>query len=74
MSNVSSDAPRSFRRKPVRTSIKLVANVARAALGLREEEQVVELPARLFEQLPFAVYVCDRDGLVLRYNRRAAEL
>jgi PAS domain S-box-containing protein len=33
-----------------------------------------ELPARLFEQLPFAVYVCDRDGLVLRYNRRAAEL
>jgi PAS domain S-box-containing protein len=38
------------------------------------KEQAFELPARLFEQLPFAVYVCDRDGLVLRYNRRAAEL
>ncbi|HYK51517.1 MAG TPA: HWE histidine kinase domain-containing protein, partial [Terriglobales bacterium] len=58
----------------MRTSIKLVANAARAALGLRDEEQAFELPGRLFEQLPFAVYVCDRDGLVLRYNRRAAEL
>jgi PAS domain S-box-containing protein len=35
---------------------------------------VFELPARLFEQLPFAIYICDTDGLVLRYNRRAAEL
>jgi PAS domain S-box-containing protein len=51
-----------------------VANAAGVALGLRDEEQALELPARLFEQLPFAVYVCDRDGLVLRYNRRAAEL
>ena len=74
MSNVSSDTPRPFGRKPVRTSIKLVANAARAALGLRDEEQTFELPARLFEQLPFAIYVCDREGLVLRYNRRAAEL
>jgi PAS domain S-box-containing protein len=38
------------------------------------EDQALELPAQLFEQLPFAVYVCDRDGLVRRYNRRAAEL
>ncbi|HWF48045.1 MAG TPA: HWE histidine kinase domain-containing protein [Bryobacteraceae bacterium] len=74
MSNVSSDTPLSFRRKPVKTSIKLVANVARAALGLRGEEKVFELPGRLFEQLPFAIYVCDREGLVLRFNRRAAEL
>jgi PAS domain S-box-containing protein len=73
-SNVPPDAPHSFRRKPVRTSIKIVANAARAALGLRDEEQVFELPGRLFEQLPFAIYVCDRNGLVLRYNRRAAEL
>lgn len=72
--SVPSDAPHSFRRKPVRTSIKVVANAARAVLGLRDEERVFELPARLFEQLPFAVYVCDQDGLVLRYNRRAAEL
>src|SRR6266404_7074938 len=56
------------------SSIEVVAKAARAALGLRYQEQAFELPARLFEQLPFAVYVCDRDGLVLRYNRRAAEL
>ena len=76
MTNVSSDTPRSFWRKLVRTSIKVdaVANAAGVIVGLRDEEQVFELPARLFEQLPFAVYVCDRDGLVLRYNRRAAEL
>ena len=74
MSNVSSDTPRSFRRKPVRTSIEAVANAASVAIGLRDEDHAFELPARLFEQLPFAVYVCDRDGLVLRYNRRAAEL
>jgi PAS domain S-box-containing protein len=73
-SNVPSDAPHSFRRKPARNSIKLVVNAARAALGLRDEEQVFELPGRLFEQLPFAVYVCDRNGMVVRYNRRAAEL
>jgi PAS domain S-box-containing protein len=51
----------------------LVAKVARVALGVRHEE-AFELPGRLFEQLPFAVYVCDSDGLVRRYNRRAAEL
>ena len=76
MTNVPSDAPRSFWRKLVRKSIKVdaVANAAGVTLGLRDEEQAFELPGRLFEQLPFAVYVCDRDGLVLRYNRRAAEL
>jgi PAS domain S-box-containing protein len=72
--NVPSDALRSFRRKSMRSSIEVVAKAARVALGLRGEEQAFELPGRLFEQLPFAVYVCDRDGLVLRYNRRAAEL
>jgi PAS domain S-box-containing protein len=71
-SNVPSDTL--FQRKPVRTSIEVVARAARAVLGLRHAEQPFELPARLFEQLPFAVYVCNRDGLVLRYNRRAAEL
>jgi len=76
MSNVPSDTPRSFRPKPVQTSIGVdaIASAAGVALGLREEEQAFELPARLFEQLPFAIYVCDSDGLVLRYNRRAAEL
>ncbi len=58
----------------MRSSIEVVAKAARVALGLRQEEQAFELPARLFEELPFAVYVCGQDGLVLRYNRRAAEL
>ena len=60
----------------MRTSIEAdaVVNAAGVVLGLRDEEQAFEMPGRLFEQLPFAVYVCDRDGLVLRYNRRAAEL
>ena len=76
MTNVSSDTPRSFWRKLVRNSIKMdaVANAAGVIVDMRDEEQGLELPGRLFEQLPFAVYVCDRDGLVLRYNRRAAEL
>jgi len=58
----------------VRSSIEVVAKAARVALGLRNGEEAFEVPARLFEQLPFAVYLCDRDGLVLRFNRRAAEL
>jgi two-component system CheB/CheR fusion protein len=75
MSNVASDAPRPIRPKPEKTSIEVdgYANPAGARSDLREE-QSFELPTRLFEQLPFAIYVCDRDGLVLRYNRRAAEL
>jgi PAS domain S-box-containing protein len=74
MSNAPSDAPRSFWRTRERRSIEAVANAAGAVLGLADKEQPFELPARLFEQLPFAVYVCDRNGFVLRYNRRAAEL
>jgi PAS domain S-box-containing protein len=73
MTNVPSDEPRSFRGQPLRSSFKAVAKVARVAFGLRGG-QAFELPARLFEQLPFAIYVCDREGLVLRYNQRAAEL
>ena len=76
MTEISSDRPRSFWRKLARNSVKVeaVANAAGVIVDLRNEEQGFELPGRLFEQLPFAVYVCDRDGFVLRYNRRAAEL
>ncbi|WP_338821923.1 sensor histidine kinase [Bradyrhizobium septentrionale] len=76
MSNVPSDERRFFQRKPVRTSNKAdtIANAVGVVLDLRDGEQGFALPGRLFEQLPFAVYVCDRDGLVVRYNRRAAEL
>jgi PAS domain S-box-containing protein len=76
VSNEPFDTGDSFRRKPVRPSVEMgaVKNGVRVDLGFRDEEQGFELPARLFEQLPFAIYVCDRNGLVLRYNRRAAEL
>src|ERR1700720_2185464 len=76
MSEVPSDTSGSFRGKPARTPTEAdtVANGAVLSLDLRDEEQGFELPARLFEQVPFAIYVCDRDGLVVRYNFRAAEL
>jgi PAS domain S-box-containing protein len=72
----SSETPQSFRAKPERTSngIDAVANSAGVVLDLRDGEQAFDLPVRLFEQVPFAVYVCDQDGLVVRYNHRAAEL
>src|ERR1700704_6440571 len=43
------------------------------ALALARLNPVFELPGPLFDVLPTAIYVCDQDGLVLRYNRRAAE-
>ena len=73
MSSAPFDAAPSFWRKTDGASAE-VDGVPRISLGLNDDEQVFELPARLFEQLPFAVYVCNRKGLVLRYNRRAAEL
>ncbi len=38
------------------------------------DERVLDLPDRLLDLLPVGVYVCDQDGLILRYNRAAAEL
>jgi PAS domain S-box-containing protein len=38
------------------------------------DDRIVDLPDRLFELLPVGVYVCDRAGLIVRYNRAAAEL
>jgi PAS domain S-box-containing protein len=76
MSNTPSDTLRYFPRKPARTPIEVgsVKNGGNGDLGLGDEEQAFALPAQLFDQLPFAIYVCDGDGLVRRYNRRAAEL
>lgn len=76
MSSQPSDTPLSSRRHQERSSIDIgeIAKAAGGALNLLKDEYAFELPARLFEQLPFAIYVCDQDGLVLRYNRRAAEL
>jgi PAS domain S-box-containing protein len=74
MSNVPSDTPRSFRRKSATSKADAIADAGGVVVGLPDDQPAFELPARLFEQLPFAVYVCDRDGLLVRYNRRAAEL
>jgi PAS domain-containing protein len=72
MSDGSSDTSQSSRRKPNRINWGAIAKAASRAIGLHEDG--FKLPPRLFEQLPFAIYICDRDGLVLRYNHRAAEL
>ena len=74
MSSEPSETPQSSRLNPIRIGAGAIAKAARLAVGLRKKGHAFALPARLFEQLPFAIYVCDRDGLVLRYNRRAAEL
>jgi PAS domain S-box-containing protein len=76
MSDRPSDGTRSFLTAVRTIGIDAVANARGVVFDLPDgdEEPVFELPARLFEHLPFAVYICDRDGLVLRYNRRAAEL
>jgi len=33
------------------------------------DERILELPDRLLDLLPVGVYVCDRAGLIVRYNR-----
>jgi PAS domain S-box-containing protein len=38
------------------------------------DERVLDLPDPLLDLLPVGVYVCDRAGLIVRYNRAAAEL
>ncbi len=38
------------------------------------DEHLLDLPDPLWDLLPAAVYVCARDGQILRYNRRAIDL
>jgi PAS domain S-box-containing protein len=38
------------------------------------DERVLDLPDTLLDLLPVGVYVCDQAGLIVRYNRAAAEL
>jgi PAS domain S-box-containing protein len=75
MSESPSDT-RSLQRQRERSSVDIgaIAEAASSDINFPEAEDAFELPARLFEQLPFAIYICDRDGLVRRYNHRAAEL
>src|ERR671931_147864 len=52
---------------------RLIAVEAIGSPGNVLDQRVVALPERVFDLLP-AACVCDRYGLILRYNRRAAEL
>ncbi len=45
-----------------------------ALAGETLAQQVFNLPEWAFEMLPMAAYFCDRDGNIIRYNRRAAEI
>ena len=38
------------------------------------DERGLDIPDRLLDLLPVGVYFCDRDAIVVRYNRAAAEL
>ena len=40
----------------------------------RSPRERLPVPGPLFNLLPVAIYVCDPEGLILFYNRRAAEL
>ncbi|MFC7395614.1 PAS domain S-box protein [Chelatococcus sp. GCM10030263] len=44
------------------------------ALRALLDDQVLHQPDQLLDLLPVGVYVCDRNGLIVRYNRAAAEL
>lgn len=56
MSDAPSDRPRPFRRKRASFSVDIgaIAKAAGGAINLLKEDDTFELPARLFEQLPFA--------------------
>jgi PAS domain S-box-containing protein len=38
------------------------------------DARIQDLPDRLLDLLPVGVYICDRAGLIVRYNRAAADL
>ncbi len=45
-----------------------------AAVASLALERIVRSPAAMVENLPIGVYTCDRDGVIVQFNRRAAEL
>ena len=49
----------------------IIHTVATTATSRNEPAEIPEL---LWDLLPAAVYICDRDGKILRYNRHAVEL
>jgi two-component sensor histidine kinase len=51
----ASDTPQFSQQKSNGNSGVAIANATRLAIGLHEDGHAFELPARLFEQLPFAI-------------------
>ena len=47
------------------------ASTAKVSAALERE---LHSSGRLLDLLPIGVYACDRDGLIVQYNQRAAEL
>jgi PAS domain S-box-containing protein len=45
-----------------------------AAVARPDLDDLVRSPAALLENLPIGIYVCDRDGTLVQFNRRAAAL
>src|SRR5713226_955624 len=52
----------------------LNVRAALAPLQVLLDERVLDVPDHLLDLLPVGVYVCDRAGLIVRYNRAAAKL
>jgi PAS domain S-box-containing protein len=46
----------------------------RKSLQVSLDESVLDVPDHLFDLLPVGIYVCDQAGVIVRYNRAAAEL
>jgi hypothetical protein len=74
MTEIPSDAASTLRSMRSSIEVDAIADAAGATLGLRDEEKGFELPGRLFEQLPFAVYVSLRAGRFAAKRRCDAAL
>ncbi|MCI0996947.1 histidine kinase, partial [Pseudomonas corrugata] len=51
-----------------------VEELPREALVPSEYESLVSMGVNALEAIPGAVYLCDREGWLVRYNSEAAEL
>ncbi|QGZ29067.1 PAS domain-containing sensor histidine kinase [Stutzerimonas stutzeri] len=51
-----------------------MSNIGQLPGALSEYDSLVSLCASAFDAIPGAVYLCDRDGWLVRYNAEAAEL
>ena len=55
-------------------AISAVSSTAESVLKALGAGHGREFPADFLNRLPIGIYLCDRDGLIVYFNRRAAEL